>query len=89
MITVAALGFLGEPIPGQGFWLSWLDDEDAKLFWTRASNPRRKCAGGSHTAWRRWVVALCLIAMKLNGGEQIPGHKSQMQKAALQRRQAL
>ena len=35
MITVAALGFLGEPIPGQGFWLSWLDGEDAKLVWAR------------------------------------------------------
>ena len=53
MITVAALGFLGEPIPGQGFWLSWLDGEDAKLVWARASNPGRKCAGGSALPARR------------------------------------
>jgi hypothetical protein len=34
------------------------------------------------------IVALCLIALKLNG-EQIPKHRSQLQEAALRRRQAL
>jgi hypothetical protein len=72
-------------------WLSWLEGEDAKLVWARASNQSWKAVCwpfgiARTTAWRRWVVALCLIAMKLNGE---PKHRSQLQEAALRRRQAL
>jgi hypothetical protein len=73
-------------------WLAWLEGEDAKLLWARASNQSWKQVcwrfGISRTtAWRRWVIALCLIAMRLNG-ERIPSDRSQLQAAALKRRRA-
>jgi Domain of unknown function (DUF6362) len=71
-------------------WLRWLEGEDAKLVWARASNQPWKevCwrfGVARTTAWRRWVIALCLIAMKLNG-ERVPKHRSQLEAAAMQRR---
>lgn len=71
-------------------WLRWLDGEEAKLVWARASGNSWKevCwrfGIARTTAWRRWVIALCLIAMKLNG-EQIPRHRSQLEAAARRQR---
>ena len=73
-------------------WLAWLEVEDAKLVWARANNQpwKQVCwrLGTSRpAAWRRWVTALCTIAMRLNG-EQLPKHHSQLQAMALSRRRA-
>jgi hypothetical protein len=73
-------------------WFARLKAEDAKLLWARASNRSWKQVcwrfGISRTtAWRRWVIALCLIAMRLNG-ERLPSDRSQLQAAALKRRRA-
>ena len=53
-------------------WLWWLEPVDAKIVWSRASGKRWKpicyVAGmGRTAAWERWVMGLCVIAMKLNG----------------------
>ncbi len=53
-------------------WLRWLEPADAKIVWSRASGKRWKpicyVAGmGRTAAWERWVMGLCVIAMKLNG----------------------
>lgn len=71
-------------------WLLWLEGEDAKLVWARANNQPWKQVcwkfGMSRpAAWRRWVMALCIVAMKLNG-EHVPKHRSQLQETALLRR---
>lgn len=71
-------------------WLRWVDGEEAKLVWARASGNSWKevCwrfGIARTTAWRRWVIALYLIAMKLNG-ERVPRHRSQLEAAAMQRR---
>jgi hypothetical protein len=73
-------------------WLTWLEAEDAKLVWARANNQpwKQVCwrLGISRTAaWRRWVAALCTIAIRLNG-EHLPKHRSQLQAMALSRRRA-
>lgn len=73
-------------------WLAWLEVEDAKLVWGRANNQpwKQVCwqLGTSRpVAWRRWVTALCMIAMRLNG-ERLPKHRSQLQAMALSRRRA-
>ena len=52
-------------------WLPWLEPEDSKLVWARAGNrPWKEICwhfGFSRaTAWRRWVGALCVIAIELN-----------------------
>ena len=53
-------------------WLNWLEGKDAKLVWARATNQPWKQVcwqfGMSRpSAWRRWVMALCIISMNLNG----------------------
>jgi hypothetical protein len=73
-------------------WLFWLEPDTAKLVWARASNKgwKQVCyqVGMSRSAaWRQWVMALCVIAMKLNG-ERIPRHRSQLEAMALRRRRA-
>ena len=52
-------------------WLQWLEPMDAKIVWSRALGERWKAtcsrAGLSRTAaWERWVMGLCVIALKLN-----------------------
>ena len=75
MITVAALGFLGEPIPGQGFWLSWLDAEDAKLVWAaREQSWKEVCwrfGIARTTAWRDPgdIHGAAEVALVLGSGE--------------------
>ena len=53
-------------------WLRWLEPVGAKIVWSRASGKRWKpicyVAGmGRTAAWERWVMGLCVIAMRLNG----------------------
>jgi Domain of unknown function (DUF6362) len=53
-------------------WLRWLEAEDARLVWERASSTRWKAIcwrfGISRTtAHRRWEYALSLMAWRLNG----------------------
>jgi hypothetical protein len=57
-------------------WLAWLDADDAKLVWERASNTPWKeicwrLGVGRTTAWERWIAVLCVIAARLNG-ETLP-----------------
>src|SRR5262245_24204849 len=52
-------------------WSKWLEPDDAKLVWARAENLPWKTVcwrfGVSRvTAWRRWVMALCILANRLN-----------------------
>jgi len=74
-------------------WLAWLDPDDARIVWMRAEGERWKpiCwkVGLSRQhAWRRWVVAVCLIAMRLNG-ERVPKRRWRLEAAAMERRRAL
>jgi hypothetical protein len=53
-------------------WLTWLEQQDAKLVWARAERARWKLIcwrfGISRaTAHRRWEYALSLITWRLNG----------------------
>jgi Domain of unknown function (DUF6362) len=53
-------------------WLRWLDRDDQKLVWDRAQGIPWKiiCHDRSinrSTAWRRWTVAIAIIAARLNG----------------------
>jgi len=71
-------------------WLLWLEADAAKVVWARANNRgwKQVCyrVGLSRSAaWRLWVMALCIIAMKLNG-ERMPKHRSQLEVIALRRR---
>lgn len=71
-------------------WLPWLEPDDARLVWARADGmPWKKVCWkfglSKSAAWRHWVVALCIVAMKLNG-ERIPRHRPQLETIALQRR---
>ncbi len=52
-------------------WLKWLEPDDAKLIWDRASGViwKQICwrfGLGRTAAWERWVIALHLISLKLN-----------------------
>jgi hypothetical protein len=73
-------------------WLHWLEPEDAKLVWARGENTLWKeiCwrfGIGRTTAWQRWVVALCVIALKLNG-ERVPKHPARLRRLAQRMRRA-
>ena len=74
-------------------WLAWLEPDDARIVWMRAEGERWKpiCWKGGLSrqhAWRRWVVALCLIAMRLNG-ERVRKRRWRLEAAAMERRRAL
>lgn len=52
-------------------WMVWLEEEQRHLLWMRAERyPWRKICGrigcDRTTAWRRWQVALDVIASRLN-----------------------
>lgn len=55
-------------------WLRWLDKEDQKLVWARASGRPWKAVAHDWgvdrtTVWRRWTYAMCTIATHLNAAE--------------------
>ena len=55
-------------------WLRWLDADDARIVWLRATGERWKAicwkVGLSRTAAnQRWLYGLCVIAWKLSGRE--------------------
>ena len=59
---------------------------DARIVWSRAAGKRWKpiccIAGlGRTAAWERWVMGLCVIAMKLNGA-RIPKQPSRLRAMA-------
>ena len=61
-------------------WLRWLDPEDARIVWLRASGERWKAICWKvglqrATAHEHWLYALCVIAWRLNG-RRIPGKRS-------------
>ena len=67
-------------------WLQWLEPIDARIVWGRAAGKRWKSicciAGmGRTAAWERWVMGLCVIAMKLNGA-RIPKQPSRLRAMA-------
>ena len=67
-------------------WLRWLKPDDAKIIWMRAENHQWKIVcrqvGLSRTcAWERWVVALCVISLHLNG-ERVPKHSYRLKAMA-------
>jgi hypothetical protein len=71
-------------------WLKWLEADDARLAWARAANkPWKELCwefGMSRAAaWRRWVMALCIVAMNLNG-ERVPNGRAQLEQVALRKR---
>ncbi len=73
-------------------WLHWLDPDDAKLVWERASGTRWKAICwrvglGRTAAWERWVMALCVIALRLNG-ERVPKQPPRLRHLALSMRRA-
>ena len=58
-------------------WLRWLEPEDARIVWMRASGERWKAicwkVGLARTAAnQRWVYALCVIAWRLSGARGRP-----------------
>ena len=68
-------------------WLQWLEPDDAKLVWERASGTPWKVicwrfGVGRTTAWERWVMALCVIVLRLNG-ERVPGQPTRLRRLAL------
>ena len=55
-------------------WLRWLDADDARIVWMRATGERWKAicwkVGLARTAAnQRWLYALCVVAWKLSGRE--------------------
>jgi hypothetical protein len=53
-------------------WLSWLEADDARIAWLRASGTRWKTVCGTvglarAAAHEHWRYALCVIAWRLNG----------------------
>ncbi len=54
-------------------WLWWLERDEARLVWARATGRPWKAIAYEHgidrtTAWRRWTYALITIAARLNAG---------------------
>jgi len=73
-------------------WLWWLEPDDARIVWMRAENKPWKIVcrqvGLSRTcAWEHWVVALCIITLKLNN-QRIPKHSWRLKALARQMRKA-
>ncbi len=71
-------------------WLRWLEPEVAKLVWARAKGERWKVICwrfglGRTTAWERWVMGLCVIALRLNG-ERASRHSARLQRPTRRRR---
>jgi len=61
-------------------WLRWLEPDDAKIVWLRASGERWKgicwkVGLARATTHRHWLFALSVIAWKLNG-RQVPKHRA-------------
>lgn len=72
------------------YWLRWLEPDDVRIVWMRAENRPWKIVcrhvGLSRTAaWERWAIALCIIALKLNG-ERVPQHPARLRALALEMR---
>ncbi|MGJ5029086.1 DUF6362 family protein [Bradyrhizobium sp. HKCCYLS2038] len=58
-------------------WLRWLEPQDAKIVWLRASGDRWKAicwkVGLQRSAANeRWLYALCVVAWRLSGGKGRP-----------------
>ncbi|ATQ55036.1 DUF6362 family protein [Paracoccus yeei] len=52
-------------------WMTWIDEAERKLIWSRAARVPWKVISGEMgcdrtTAWRRWQLALTKIASRLN-----------------------
>lgn len=52
-------------------WMTWLEVEERKLVWKRAARVRWKTlcwelGCDRTTAWRKWVIALTKISVRLN-----------------------
>ena len=52
-------------------WMTWIDEAERKLIWSRAARVPWKVIAGElgcdrTTAWRRWQLALTKIAARLN-----------------------
>lgn len=52
-------------------WMTWIDEAERKLIWSRAARVPWKVIAGEMgcdrtTAWRRWQLALTKIAARLN-----------------------
>ncbi len=67
-------------------WLWWLEPDDARIVWMRAENKPWKIVcrhvGLSCTcAWEHWVLALCIITLKLNN-QRIPKHSCRLKAMA-------
>lgn len=61
-------------------WLRWLDPDDAKIVWLRASGERWKVICwkvglARAAAHRHWLFALSVIAWKLDG-RKVPKHRA-------------
>ena len=61
-------------------WLRWLEPQDAKILWSRASGDSwkmvcRKVGLSRNMANERWLYALCVISWKLQGRKP-PAHRS-------------
>jgi uncharacterized protein DUF6362 len=61
-------------------WLAWLEPIDAKIVWLRASGERWKTVCwkvglARSAAHQHWLYALCVVALRLNGG-RVPRKRS-------------
>lgn len=61
-------------------WLNWLEPDDVRIVWMRASGKRWKAVCRTvglarAAAHEHWLYALCVIAWKLNG-RGVPGNRS-------------
>lgn len=70
-------------------WLNWLEPDDVRIVWLRASGKRWKtvcCTVGlaRAAAHEHWLYALCVISWRLNG-RRIPQHASKRGVIALSR----
>jgi len=61
-------------------WLKWLEADDVRIVWMRASGKRWKAVCRAvglarAAAHEHWLYALCVIAWRLNG-RGLPGNRS-------------